>query len=334
MPQISIIVPVYKAEKTIRKCVNSILNQTFSDFELLLINDGSPDNSGAICDEIATTDPRIKVIHQENRGVSAARNAGLDAARGKYLMFCDSDDYVLENWCEHLYRIMEQGSIHLAACDVELLLDGAEPSIKEETPCKIIPREEFVNMASHISLFEVWNKIFIKDVIDAHHLRFDENLSRCEDAMFVLRYLQLIGKNDRLCYGSPVLYFYCVESTQSSLSKKYSTDYWDIQKMVFSQMRLLFDMYGIPSEESNGYLSYRTALALSGALPAVGCSRGLSFLDKFRNLRAIIGAEEYEIALRYGGMERICSPSYMKVLRSKSPLLIYTYIKLSSMIRR
>ena len=92
MPELSIIVPVYKVEPYLPKCIDSILAQTFSDFELILIDDGSPDRCGEICDEYAARDDRVVVIHRENRGVSAARNAGLDAARGEYIGFVDSDD--------------------------------------------------------------------------------------------------------------------------------------------------------------------------------------------------------------------------------------------------
>ncbi|OOL43593.1 glycosyl transferase family 2, partial [Enterococcus faecium] len=98
------IVPVYKVEKYLRKCVDSILAQTFTDFEVILVDDGSPDNSGKICDEYAEKDNRVRVIHKENGGLSSARNAGIDVARGKYLGFVDSDDYIDEDMYEILYE--------------------------------------------------------------------------------------------------------------------------------------------------------------------------------------------------------------------------------------
>ena len=102
-PLLSVIVPVYKAEKYIHKCISSILNQTFKDLELILVDDGSPDNSGVICDEYATKDSRVKVFHQENGGVCVARNTGLDNATGEYVFFVDSDDYILTDTLETLY---------------------------------------------------------------------------------------------------------------------------------------------------------------------------------------------------------------------------------------
>lgn len=106
MPKISVIVPVYKVEKYIKKCVDSILSQTFTDFELFLVDDGSPDNCGKICDEYAEKDNRIIVIHKENGGLSDARNVAIDKANGDYLTFIDSDDYVSDNHLETLYNAL------------------------------------------------------------------------------------------------------------------------------------------------------------------------------------------------------------------------------------
>ena len=109
MPKISVIVPVYKAEKYICRCVDSILAQTFTDFELLLIDDGSPDNSGAICDEYAASDSRVKVFHKENGGVSSARNVGLDNACGEWITFVDADDWIAETFIAGLYTPITNG---------------------------------------------------------------------------------------------------------------------------------------------------------------------------------------------------------------------------------
>lgn len=115
MPQISVIVPVYKVEKYLRECVDSILAQTFADFELILVDDGSPDNCGAICDEYAARDSRVRVIHQENQGVSAARNAALDAAQGEFIAFVDSDDVINAHYLEVLLSGMDDET-DIVAC--------------------------------------------------------------------------------------------------------------------------------------------------------------------------------------------------------------------------
>ena len=110
---ISIIVPIYNAEQYLHRCIDSILHQNYTDFELLLIDDGSKDASGAICDEYAAKDTRVRVFHKENGGVSSARNLGLDNAQGEYITFCDADDYVDQEWLA-AYRDAIAGDIDLA----------------------------------------------------------------------------------------------------------------------------------------------------------------------------------------------------------------------------
>ncbi len=116
MPTISVIVPVYNVEKYIHRCVDSILTQTFTDFELILVDDGSPDNCGAICDEYAQKDSRVKVIHQKNQGQAAARNHALAIARGQWLTFVDSDDVIHPQMLEHLHRVAEDNGVDISMC--------------------------------------------------------------------------------------------------------------------------------------------------------------------------------------------------------------------------
>ena len=117
MAEVSIIVPVYQVEKYIRQCVDSILAQTFTDFELILVDDGSKDKSGQICDEYARMDTRVKVIHKENGGLSDARNKGMDQASGKYFMFVDSDDYIAPTMIECLYESILNENADIAVCN-------------------------------------------------------------------------------------------------------------------------------------------------------------------------------------------------------------------------
>lgn len=121
-PKISIIVPVHQAEKFIRRCLDSIVNQTFSDWECILVDDGSIDLSGAVCDEYAEKDSRLRVIHQANRGVSVARQVALDASRGEYIAFADSDDWVEPKWLEKLYRKITGEGVDMVICDFERIL--------------------------------------------------------------------------------------------------------------------------------------------------------------------------------------------------------------------
>ena len=133
MPEISIIVPVYRAEKYLNACVDSILNQTYSDFELVLIEDGSPDQSGAICDEYAQKDDRARVIHQPNQGQAAARNHALPMTQGKWLCYVDSDDAIHPQMLEHLHRAAEKSGAGISMCQ---FLEAPEPPEDYEQPAE------------------------------------------------------------------------------------------------------------------------------------------------------------------------------------------------------
>ncbi|MDY6045843.1 MAG: glycosyltransferase family 2 protein, partial [Anaerobutyricum sp.] len=142
MAEISMIVPVYQVEKYIAQCIESVINQTFHDFELILIDDGSKDNSGKICDSYAEKDNRIRVIHTENKGAAAARNMGLEQASGRYITFLDGDDYLAENMLERLYEVIDGSEYDVVVCDfLNLLPDEKENFIVHLQDMEINGRE-------------------------------------------------------------------------------------------------------------------------------------------------------------------------------------------------
>lgn len=124
---ISVIVPVYRVEKFLPQCIESVLNQTFTDFELILVDDGSPDRCPAICDEAAERDARVRVIHQANAGLSAARNAGIEAAHGAWLSFVDSDDYIAPQFYEKLYQTAQRTDADCVMCSVQNVDESGKP---------------------------------------------------------------------------------------------------------------------------------------------------------------------------------------------------------------
>jgi len=173
MPEISVIVPVYKVEKYLRRCVDSILAQTFTDFELILVDDGSPDTCGAICDEYAVHDKRVRVIHQENGGLSAARNAGIDAAAGEYLLFADSDDVIHPNTLEWERQALEESGADIAICSLQRFSNIDEIKVKSgaaqyrEINAEEKLFEEQTDVAMYVS---AWGKLFRRELFSV--LRF------------------------------------------------------------------------------------------------------------------------------------------------------------------
>ena len=177
MAEVSIIVPVYQVEKYIRQCVDSILAQTFTDFELILVDDGSKDQSGQICDEYASVDARVKVIHKENGGLSDARNKGMDQINGNYFMFVDSDDYIAPTMIECLHKSIMSNNADIAACNFLYFFENDRKkdfstNIKSEI---LTGREVFYNRKNerNYGIWTVaWNKLYKRETCGKVRFRF------------------------------------------------------------------------------------------------------------------------------------------------------------------
>ena len=183
-PLLSIIVPVYDVERYLPKCIDSILAQTFTDFELILVEDGSPDGCPALCDAAAARDARIRVLHQKNGGLSAARNAGLDAARGKWIGFVDSDDYIAPEMYEALYKAVQSTGADLALCDYAEVDETGAPCLPPYTGLaqRIFTGRELLKKATNTMAQPAWNKLY-RRVIFAQ-LRYPEG--KLNEDIFVL----------------------------------------------------------------------------------------------------------------------------------------------------
>ncbi|MBQ9742156.1 MAG: glycosyltransferase [Ruminococcus sp.] len=232
MAAISIIVPVYNAANYLNKCIDSLLSQTFEDFELILVNDGSKDNSGSICDDYAAKDRRIKVIHKDNGGVSSARNLGLDNAQGRYIMFCDSDDYVYPHFCQALYDAAHNGDDMLVLAGITKILDSGKnsdalcPKYKEGEVVHF-SKDEFcdlyveLNQGAAFTLMNMpYNKLFSRRVIEENHIRYNTDIHYNEDFIFNLDYLE---KTDKVILYNRSIYNYYLDAP-GSLCKRYFKD--------------------------------------------------------------------------------------------------------------
>ena len=193
-PMVSIIVPIYNAEQYLRRCVDSILNQEYTDYELLLVNDGSTDASGDICEEYRDRDPRVIVIQKENTGVSDSRNRALDRARGKYLQYLDSDDWITPDATRLFVRAAEEYGCDMVISDFYRVVGerlSPKGDIEEEG---VLTREEFAaHMMENPADFYygvLWNKLYRRDIVEEHKLRMDTDISWCEDFMFNLEYIR------------------------------------------------------------------------------------------------------------------------------------------------
>ena len=203
---VSVIIPVYNVQEYLLKCVESVINQTYANIEIILIDDGSKDKSGEICDKLAERDQRIRVIHTENKGVSTARNTGLSIAVGEYVTFVDSDDTVNEKFVEELYAAFDS-SVDMTVCAFNRVdKDGNIKSIqgKEGVLC-VLDREEALETMFYGKLFagHSWNKMFKKAKLN--NLMFRTDIAVYEDLLFCSEYLL---KSDKVKYIPNPLYDY------------------------------------------------------------------------------------------------------------------------------
>ena len=191
-PAISIIIPVYNAEKYLRRCIDSVLSQSFTDFELILVDDGSKDKSPQICDEYASQDTRVRVIHKANGGVSAARNDGLDIAKGEYITFIDSDDWVerdylstLSNYRDYDIVFFSHRLIYEDGYISEFLFEAKEGD--KQNIWEIVASLRKNAVGSNFYGY-TWNKMFRRDIIEKYKIRFIEGLRISEDEVYTLDY--------------------------------------------------------------------------------------------------------------------------------------------------
>lgn len=174
--KISVIVPVYKVEPYLDKCISSIVNQTYKNLEIILVDDGSPDNCPAMCDAWAEKDSRIRVLHQRNQGGGAARNAGLDLASGSLIAFVDSDDYIVPDMYAHLYTLLEQ-SVDIAECSyVEVVGDDAVFACGYETHSYTVQEAMEEHIRDRVFRQLIWNKLYRRHVMDGIRFPTDKRL--------------------------------------------------------------------------------------------------------------------------------------------------------------
>ena len=298
MPKVSIIVPVYKVEAYLDKCVQSLLAQTLEDVEILLVDDGSPDRCPAICDTYAARDSRVKVIHQQNAGVSAARNAGLTAATGEYVGFTDSDD-----WAEpDMYRCMyeaAQGADAVSSYPFTHFLDGhvVEMRCPYLTGNRVISRKEWNE--KYITFFagSAWNFLYRRELIVDHHLQFITDLKRSEDRIFNLAALSYARQ---MVFVDRPLYHYFLR--EGSATQCYVEDLWDTVLLTDVKTQEVLRTCW------NGQFTdtYKRDVIIRGAVLTVRsvCSfkNPAQRRERIEQLRAICRAEELKAAFAQCGV--------------------------------
>ena len=303
MPTVSIIVPVYKAELLLKTCVDSALSQSNADLELILIDDGSPDRSGEICDEYAAHDTRVRVIHQKNGGVSNARNAGIGIAEGKYVLFLDSDDFIDKDFCKKMVGTLKAYEADIAGCaNWDFYPDGSKVPLDYFLPAGAYEKDEIMRKVIRPMLRDrtsenalngfVWRYLFSRSVIVENGISFCG--AYLEDEMFLLEYL---CNSQKLVSVQEHLYYYM--QNPASVTKRYLRSYEDTFLGFLEAKRALVRRFDIKDIEGWG-----NSTLWAGLLIAIGNEfapgNEISIAQKRKNIISLCKKEPFRSAIASG----------------------------------
>ncbi len=325
-PKVSIIIPVYNVEKYLDRCMNSVLNQTMLDIEIILVDDKSPDSSSLMCDEYAIKDQRVKVIHKKkNEGLGYARNTGLEIAKGEYICFVDSDDFVTQDMCEKLYSIAKRTDSDVVYGGV-YYYDGNNVKIKKRVEKETTWRNEEVKkllldfiatepgeINDTIIEVSVWKALFRKKVFDENNIRFvSERDFISEDVIFDIDYLQHCKS---VTIISDSVYYYC--ENEESLSKSYRKDrFLKVKELYYELLNRLKVLY--ETDEIN--LRSDRFLIARARTNVRGISKNRKMIGKanaFNSIRDICEDKDLRVALERYPINKLPKKYYIVALLMK-----------------
>ncbi len=338
MPFFSIIIPVYKVEKYLDECIQSVLSQSFTDFEVILVDDGSPDNCPKMCDEYAQKDKRIRVIHKENGGVSSARNMGLDIAKGEYIWFVDSDDFIENDSLQKLFSVSEKEK-------PDAVCFGYKEQNKDGNSYPVVSRPYMGATDKQLNLSIMFagivsspntgidigpvTKIFSGKIIEKNNLRFDETVRTAEDLLFTSNYFLY---TENITVLSDCLYYYRYNDTSLSKTKKNTTvTYKGVERSVYIITQLGEYLKKAGWNKSDYFVPFSIRLnriVIDSAEHIVSSEQ--KFSEKIKNIKTLVNYFDeccrlYEIKAEAAGtkgkIEQI-------IINRKMSFAIYLYSKL------
>lgn len=312
MPKFSIILPIYNTEKYLDRCMDSVLNQTYQDFEIIMIDDGSMDSSPQICDEYANKDSRVKVIHKSNAGLGYARNTGLEISAGDYVLFLDSDDYISKETLKTVLSRIDETGAEICMFDYFIKRDSGKelrkhsplgrtvlepPVIMDQVLLGMLASEPTYPSDTYISM-SVWKFIYLRELLVNNNLRFSsERECVSEDIVFHLHVMPHVRK---MCTIDQCLYYYCENGTYLSLTKKYDENkFLKVKKLYDIQLDLL---------EQIGFLE-------KGRIRAQR-----RFLGNTRVcIKQIVMNNQLDKADKRDKIKRICNDNYLQIIINDYP---------------
>ena len=290
MSKISVIVPVYNAEKYLAKCVDSLLNQTLQDIEIILVDDGSADKSPIMCDDYAKKNSYIKVLHKTNGGVSSARNAGLKIASGEFVAFLDSDDYIEANAYEVAYNIAKGNSCDYVMwgffCDFvdeNENITNQKISIPQNVKYESTQRKELLNISGYL-----WNKLYSRKLLNELNLSFNNELTLYEDLLFNTKF---ITQTKNAIFIPEALTHY-IQRNIVSLGTKYRENYLELSDIALECHKKLLRFWNVDETVIKTHITDQKFKSIWGAMRNI-CSSKLSQNEKKENIARICKKENY-----------------------------------------
>lgn len=319
---ISVIIPVFNVAEYLSRCMASIISQSFQDWECILIDDGSTDGSGILCDRWAEKDPRITVLHQQNAGVSSARNRGINLAKGEYIAFVDSDDTLEPSYLSMLFNAVSALRADLIVCGMETIYQDGSMKVSSPTTSGFFTLDsnhisDLLDLERATLLYGPVVKLFRKRIITDQHLLFDETQDYGEDLLFNLSYLRFSGSIVRV--PQALYHYYRRENT---LSTVFRTDCFKVDYNQWKALRSFHEETGLMNEEVMRYLSQRLWGIIYDALFAFPKhpDASLSYLKR------VLSVPEIDTLCQYEDVFRCASWIKRRILRRKA-IWFYFFFK-------
>lgn len=337
-PKVSVIMPVFRVEAYVGRAIESILNQTLDDFEFLIVDDGSPDRSGEICDEYARRDQRIQVFHRENSGAPAARNFAMDQARGEYLYFLDADDWAEPTMLQDMYELGREGGLQLVIAGFYIdtySTRDSEDFLRQKLSVAsqvFSSQREFREQAWRLfevnQLYTPWNKLYERDYIERNALRFPQTF--WDDFPFVLsviRDIERVGVTERA-------YYHFIRARQDSETSRYRKGMYEKREEEHRWMLDLYRHWGVDDPASMEVVYRRYAERLVGCIENVTCKdSGLTRRQMRQRVREIISTPQAIEAARGSRPPSRVMAAMLWPIRAQHPWLAYMEGRVISFVK-
>jgi len=296
----SIIIPIYNSENWLERCFASIRSQSFNDYEVILVDDGSQDRSAVLCQHYANTDPRVKYYYQNNKGVSSARNKGLSEAEGDWVAFIDADDSYKESFLLSFYSVIEKykDSIDCFCCGYDFIHynEYVEKKLPSKGDFVFLDCKDIIELYEAIMLQSVSNKVFRKAILLNNHITMNEEISLGEDLLFNLDYLDHCNNRNIGILNKPLYNYYC--DAPDSLNKKYRPDLKDIFEVLIDKMDTYFIKWGLEQEQMAKYNNAVYSMYISSMRNTFRLANKSSYKEKIAYNNKIIKSGRFKHAVQ------------------------------------